>query len=100
MNMSNKTKSLSEGEKIDFDAKWHNSVAASVGDKLKTTCTIFYCYKKLYATVIRLCQWTTNVCWIFKSELKVKTSWACFPDPSASKSINNGGCYINHSSIT
>lgn len=51
-------------------------------------------------TVIGLCQWTTNVCWIFKSELKVKTSWACFPDPSASKSINNGGCYINHSSIT
>lgn len=74
INMSNKTKSLSEGEKIDFDAKWHNSVAASVGDKLKTTCTIFYCYKKLYATVIRLCQWTTNACWIFKSELKVKTS--------------------------
>lgn len=98
--MSNRKKSLSEGEKIDFDAKWHNSVAGSVWDKLKYTCTIFYCYKKLYATVIGLCQWTTNVCWIFKSELKVKTSWACFPDPSASKSINNGGCYINHSSIT
>lgn len=55
MNMLNRKKSLFEGEKIDFDVKWYNFVAVSVGDKFKIICIIFYCYKKLYVIVIRLC---------------------------------------------